>query len=258
MTVFTRFIALGDSMTEGMCDEIVDGQYRGWADRVADTLAKENPNFTYVNLAIRGKLLHQVIDDQIPDAAKYVIGPETLVSFHAGANDVLRPNYQAEVAFAKYEKGLSDLTKTGATVMVFTVIDRVEGNGKTAQLWHERFSAFNVNVRQVANKYGAIIIESDNAKWMADLRFLARDRLHLNSDGHWRLSQAVLENLGKESDPKWKIPLDPATAKSRLRKNLENIIWIIIFVLPWIWRRVRGRSSGDGRSAKYVQPTAWK
>ena len=258
MTVFTRFIALGDSMTEGMCDEIVDGQYRGWADRVADTLAKENPNFTYVNLAIRGKLLHQVIDDQIPEAAKFVTGPETLVSFHAGANDVLRPNYQAEVAFAKYEKGISDLTKTGATVMVFTVIDRVEGNGKTAQLWHERFSAFNVNVRQVANKYGAIIIESDNAKWMADLRFLARDRLHLNSDGHWRLSQAVLENLGKESDPKWKIPLDPATAKSRLRKNLENIIWIIIFVLPWIWRRVRGRSSGDGRSAKYVQPTAWK
>ena len=258
MTVFTRFIALGDSMTEGMCDEIVDGQYRGWADRVADTLAKENPNFTYVNLAIRGKLLHQVIDDQIPEAAKFVTGLETLLSFHAGANDVLRPNYQAEVAFAKYEKGISDLTKTGATVMVFTVIDRVEGNGKTAQLWHERFSAFNVNVRQVANKYGAIIIESDSAKWMADLRFLARDRLHLNSDGHWRLSQAVLENLGKESDPKWKIPLDPANAKSRLRKNLENIIWIIIFVLPWIWRRVRGRSSGDGRSAKYVQPTAWK
>ena len=258
MTVFTRFIALGDSMTEGMCDEIVDGQYRGWADRVADTLAKENPNFTYVNLAIRGKLLHQVIDDQIPEAAKFVTGPETLVSFHAGANDVLRPNYQAEVAFAKYEKGISDLTKTGATVMVFTVIDRVEGNGKTAQLWHERFSAFNVNVRQVANKYGAIIIESDNAKWMADLRFLARDRLHLNSDGHWRLSQAVLENLGKEFDPKWKIPLDPATAKSRLRKNLENIIWIIIFVLPWILRRIRGKSSGDGRSAKYQTPIAWK
>jgi len=245
-------------MTEGMCDEIVDGKYRGWADRVADALSKENPNFTYLNLAIRGKLLHQVIDDQIPEAAKFVTGPETLVSFHAGAKDVLRPNYQAEDAFSKYEKGISDLTKTGATVIVFTVIDRVEGNGKTAQLWHERFSAFNVNVRQVANKYGAIIIESDNAKWMADLRFLARDRLHLNSDGHWRLSQAVLENLGKEFDPKWKIPLSPATPKSKLRKYLENTIWIIIFVIPWIWRRVRGRSSGDGRSAKYVQPTAWK
>ena len=88
-------------MTEGMCDEMVNGKYRGWADRVADTLSKGNPNFSYANLAIRGKLLHQVIDDQIPVAAKYVTGPETLVSFHAGANDVLRPNYQADIVFAK-------------------------------------------------------------------------------------------------------------------------------------------------------------
>ena len=257
MTVFTRFIALGDSMTEGMCDEMVNGKYRGWADRVADTLSKENPKFSYVNLAIRGKLLHHVIDDQIPVAAKYVTGPETLVSFHAGANDVLRPNYQADIAFAKYEKGVSDLSKTGATIIVFTVVDRVEGNGKTAQIWHERFSAFNVNVREVAHKFGAVIIESDDAKWLADLRFLAKDRLHLNADGHWRLSQAVLEKLGKDFDPAWKIPLAPAVEKSKLRKQSENLLWIIAFVIPWIWRRLRGRSSGDGRRAKYERPINW-
>lgn len=258
MTVFTRFIALGDSMTEGMCDEIVDGNYRGWADRVADTLSKADSNFTYANLAIRGKLLHQVIDDQIPIAVKFVTGPETLISFHAGANDVLRPSYQSEIAFAKYEKGISDLVKTGATLIVFTVVDRVEGNGKTAQLWHERFSAFNVNVREVAKKYGAIVIEADDAKWLADLRFLAKDRLHLNADGHWRLSQAVLEKLGKDFDPKWKIPLGPATKKPWLLKKIGNVFWIITFVVPWIWRRVRGKSSGDGRVAKYVLPISWK
>jgi lysophospholipase L1-like esterase len=258
MTTFTRFIALGDSMTEGMCDEIVDGNYRGWADRTADTLAKASPNFSYINLAIRGKLLHQVIDDQIPVAISYVTGPETLISFHAGANDVLRPNYQAEAAFAKYERGVSDLAKTGATLIVFTVVDRVEGSGKTAQLWHERFSSFNVNVRNVAKKYGAIVIEADDAKWLADLRFLAKDRLHMNSDGHWRLSQAVLEKLGKEFDPAWKIPLPPAPKKSALQKNFEKTLWIIAFVLPWIWRRLRGKSSGDGRSAKFVTPIAWK
>ena len=244
-------------MTEGMCDEMVNGKYRGWADRVADTISKENPNFSYVNLAIRGKLLHQVIDDQIPVAAKYVTGPETLVSFHAGANDVLRPNYQADIAFAKYEKGISDLAKTGATIIVFTVVDRVEGNGKTAQIWHERFSAFNVNVREVAHKFGAVIIESDDAKWLADLRFLAKDRLHLNADGHWRLSQAVLEKLGKEFDAAWKIPLATANKKSTLRKKSEDLVWIITFVIPWIWRRIRGRSSGDGRRAKYERPINW-
>jgi hypothetical protein len=72
MSKYTRFITLGDSMTEGMCDDIVDGQYRGWADRVADVLARNNHGFSYFNLAIRGKLLHQVIADQIPIAKRYI------------------------------------------------------------------------------------------------------------------------------------------------------------------------------------------
>ena len=85
-------------MTEGMTDEVVAGKYRGWADRVADTLAKSNPDFTYMNLAVRGKLLKQVVEDQIPQALKFIEGKQTLVSFHAGANDVLRPNYKPEVS----------------------------------------------------------------------------------------------------------------------------------------------------------------
>jgi lysophospholipase L1-like esterase len=84
---YTRFIALGDSMTEGMNDEVINGKYRGWADRVADGLAKNEAGFTYLNLAIRGKLLNQVVTDQIPSALKFIEGRQTLVSFHAGAND---------------------------------------------------------------------------------------------------------------------------------------------------------------------------
>jgi len=110
---YTRFIALGDSMTEGMSDEIVDGKYRGWADRVADSLARNNPDFTYMNLAVRGKLLKQVVEDQIPVAVKFVEGPQTLISFHAGANDVLRPNYKPEISLPEYEKGVKQLTDTG-------------------------------------------------------------------------------------------------------------------------------------------------
>jgi len=76
---YTRFIALGDSMTEGMTDEVIDGKFRGWADRVADVLAKKDQSFTYMNLAIRGKLLKQVVDDQIPAALKFIDGKQTLV-----------------------------------------------------------------------------------------------------------------------------------------------------------------------------------
>jgi lysophospholipase L1-like esterase len=254
---YTRFIALGDSMTEGMSDEIVDGKYRGWADRVADALARNNPDFTYMNLAVRGKLLKQVVEDQIPVAVKFVEGPQTLISFHAGANDVLRPNYKPEISLPEYEKGVKQLTDTGATVIIFTVVDKVEGKGKTAKLWHQRFSAFNENIRMVAGKYPTILFEGKKAEFLNTKSFLAFDRLHMNAEGHKRLANAVLEGLGLPFDPNWKV-LPPANKpQPKFKKILGNLAWILVFVLPWIWRRLRGKSSGDGRSAKYIEPTRW-
>ena len=85
--IFKRFIALGDSMTEGMNDEIIRGNFRGWADRVADVLATQHHDFTYMNLAIRGKLVGQVLHEQIPLALPFIAddqsASEVLVSFHA-------------------------------------------------------------------------------------------------------------------------------------------------------------------------------
>ena len=244
-------------MTEGMSDEVVNGNYRGWADRVADELAKSNSDFTYMNLAIRGKLLKQVVDYQIPEAIKYIEGKQTLVSFHAGANDVLRPNYQADLSLPKYEEGIRLLTDAGATVIIFTVIDKVEGKGKTAALWHQRFSNFNENVRKVAAKYPVILFEAKNAEFLNDRRFLAFDRLHMNSEGHRRLANAVLQGLGYEFDPNWKVAPAVAKKKNKVIRVATNIVWVATFLIPWIWRRIRGKSSGDGRIAKYSKPVKW-
>ena len=257
MKSFDRFIALGDSFTEGMCDEIVNGQYRGWADRVADVLSGLNKDFTYTNLAVRGKLLPQVIEDQIPVAKKFISGPKTLLSFHAGANDVLRPNYQAAIAKERYRSALKELAETGATIICFTIVEEVDGKGKTADLWNQRFSDFNKNVRACAKEFGVTVIESQEAPWLADRRFLATDRLHLNPDGHFRIANGVLETLDLPFDPAWRIPLPPAKRKPKLKRIMENTKWIINFVIPWIWRRVRGRSSGDGRIAKFLTPVKW-
>ena len=244
-------------MTEGMSDEVVNGNYRGWADRVADELAKSNSDFTYMNLAIRGKLLKQVVDYQIPEAIKYIEGKQTLVSFHAGANDVLRPNYQADLSLPQYEEGIRLLTNAGATVIIFTVIDKVEGKGKTAALWHQRFSNFNENIRKVAAKYPVILFEAKNAEFLNDRRFLAFDRLHMNSEGHRRLANAVLQGLGYEFDPNWKVAPAVAKKKNKVVRVATNIVWVATFLIPWIWRRIRGKSSGDGRIAKYSKPVKW-
>jgi lysophospholipase L1-like esterase len=255
--IFQRFIALGDSFTEGMTDEIINGNYRGWADRVADVLATKSPDFTYVNLAIRGKLVTQVVGDQVPQATALITGKETLISFHAGANDVLRPGYRPENVFPIYNDAVRKLSATGATLMLFTVLERTGNTGRGSEVWAARFSEFNKIVRKVGAEVGAIVIDANGEAFFSDSRFLAFDRLHLNAEGHHRVAQALLEKLGYQFDPAWRIPLPPAQPTPWLKKRAISTIWFFTFALPWIWRRVRGKSSGDGRSAKYPTPTAW-
>ncbi|NCV42473.1 MAG: SGNH/GDSL hydrolase family protein [Actinobacteria bacterium] len=255
--IYTRFIALGDSYTEGMSDEKLHGNYRGWADRVADGMAKAHPDFTYANLAVRGKLVRQVIDEQLEAALAQVTGPETLVSFHAGANDVIRPGYKPEIVLAQYADAVRRLAASGATILLFTVLERTGNTGRSAKMWEERFGGFNRNVRAVAQEVGAIIADANKAPAFSDKRFLAFDRLHLNALGHQRVADAVLEILGLPFNPGWRDPLPPAKPEPKILKVVVSVLWFITFALPWMWRRARGKSSGDGRSCKYPIAIGW-
>ena len=240
-----------------MSDELVGGQYRGWGDRVADGLAKKSPTFTYANLAVRGKLLPQVIEDQLPIALTYVTGPDTLISFHAGANDALRPGFDPALAKERYQGAVRRLAASGATIMLFTVLEDTGNSGRGSKLWQERFGAFNKGVREIAAEVGAIIVDANGERFFSDKRFLAFDRLHLNAEGHNRCAQAVLERLGLPFDPAWRTPLPPAKKTPWVIQKAVTVAWFFVFALPWIWRRLRGKSSGDGRSAKYPTPVKW-
>jgi lysophospholipase L1-like esterase len=254
---FNRFVVCGDSYSEGMSDEIINGQYRGWADRVADEMSKHSENFTYANLAIRGKLLGQVVAEQLPEAIKMVTGKDTLVSFHAGANDALRPGYDAAATITKYQNTVREIAKTGATLLLFTVLEDTGNKGRGAEVWKSRFSEFNKAVHEVGAEVGATVSDANGLDFFKDNRFLAFDRLHLNQDGHWRVAQAVLEVFGYPFDAAWVTPLPPARPTPWIKRRITGVLWFFVFALPWIWRRVRGKSSGDGRTAKYPQPISW-
>ena len=258
--IIQHFIVLGDSFSEGMTDEMVDGKYRGWADRVADVLSNHADGFMYANLAVRGKLIHQVVNDQVPRALE-MIRPNTLVSFHAGANDVIRPNYKAEVTLPAYAKAVRDLAaqleKFEARLMLFTVQESAAANTRTGEIWNQRFRDFNDQVRELAKEVDAILNEANDGRYPNDIRFLAFDRLHLNPEGHHRVAQGVLENLGMPFDESYKIPLPPAEPKPFVQRKLSNALWIATFVIPWLYRRSRGKSSGDGREPKYSSLRPW-
>jgi hypothetical protein len=141
--------------------------------------------------------------------------------------------------------------------MLFTVLERTGNKGRGAEIWERRFSAFNQGVRAVGAEVGAIVVDANEENFLSDRRFLAFDRLHLNPEGHYRCAQAVLEKLELPSNPNWRKPLPPARKTPWMRSKVNSVAWFLTFALPWLWRRARGKSSGDGRVAKYPEPITW-
>lgn len=243
-------VALGDSFTEGLHDEPGgDGRHRGWADRTAEALARWHGGLQYANLAVRGRLLDQVVAEQVPLAVD--LRADT-VTFHAGPNDVLRPRLDLPGLLARYEDAVRRLRASGATVVVFTVIGRSGGRSRLADALAVRFGTFNEHVRTVARRQGAVLVDVGAAASMRDPRMWHEDRLHLNARGHARVAAAVLEALDVD-DPGllggapgwWARPMAAAAPLARGAALRAELRWVRRHLLPWVGRRVRGVSSGD-------------
>jgi lysophospholipase L1-like esterase len=250
------FIALGDSFTEGMSDELrPDGRYLGWADRVADRLAMTEPGLRYANLAVRGKLLDEVVVEQLLPARELVTDPaHTLVSFHAGPNDVLRPGVDLRSVAARYDRAVRLLHDTGAEVLLFTVVPRAGGTGRTANRLADRFGRFNDAVRASAARYDATLADQARVVALHDRRLWDPDRLHLASEGHRRVAALVLDVLGHgDTGPSsrwWEEPLPPHAPAGRLQALTADAHWLRHHLVPWVGRRIRRVSSGDGVTPK--------
>ena len=257
MVAINKFIALGDSLTEGLSDKYPDGTYRGWADRVADELSLVDTNFLYANFAVRGKLLEQVIADQVSVALPFITGNDTVVSFHAGANNILRPKLDVKRVIADYQSAVIRITDTGAKVLVFTVREVANPKTKAELYWNERFGPFNANVREIASKTGAILLDANSHEVFGDPRMLAKDRLHLSQEGHRRVAQGVLKALGMPHDIKYTQVMGPHKQTPAVLRGIGTVAWGVAFLVPWAIRRLSGKSSGDGRVAKYPVLTSW-
>ncbi|MCU1565580.1 MAG: Lysophospholipase [Pseudarthrobacter sp.] len=153
---WSRYVALGDSFTEGVGDPepASAGGLRGWADRVAEELAAGRADFGYANLAVRGLLLQQIMDQQIGKAL--ALQPD-LVTLSAGGNDMVFHGTDPDKLAAKLEAGVSQLAQAGPTIVLFTGPDW----GSTLVLGRNRakVAIFNENVRALAARHGAVIAD---------------------------------------------------------------------------------------------------
>ena len=240
-------MALGDSFTEGVGDPdpSLPNGVRGWADRVADVLAEATDDFGYVNLAIRGRKMHQVLDEQVPLALG--MRPD-LVTIYAGGNDIMRPSVDLDALVEAYDASLGSLAGTGARLVVFTAFD--PAGFPIFSTGRGRFAVYNELVREVAERHEATLVDFWRMREYRDPRLWAEDRLHMSSAGHQRMAIAVLDALEVQHElrPHELIDRPTLTGAQRWAANRE---WARTHAGPWIKRRLTGTSSGDSLSPRW-------
>lgn len=251
---FASFAALGDSFTEGVGDPRADGvSCRGWADRFAEYLAASQPGLRYANLAIRGRLLSEVLDEQVPAAIE--LAPD-LVSLAAGGNDLLRPRTDPDDLAAIFETAVARLTAAGATVMVFTGFDPKAF--PVLRLIRGKSAVLTMHVREIASRYDCLIADLWTMRILTDRRLWTPDRLHLTPDGHRRVALLACEVAGVTADADWREPLATEQARTGragaaaawLAARWNDVEWVSQHAAPYLSRRLHGVSSGDGLVAK--------
>ncbi|MFF7775230.1 SGNH/GDSL hydrolase family protein [Streptomyces tanashiensis] len=245
---FGSYAAIGDSFTEGVGDPGPDGTFVGWADRFAVLLADQMPEhdaFRYANLAVRGRLLDQIVAEQVPRAKE--LAPD-LVTFCAGGNDIIRPGTDPDEVAERFERAVADLTSAVGTVMVTTGFDT---RGVTL-LKHLRgkIATYNGHVRAIADRYDCPVLDLWSLKSVQDRRAWDDDRLHLSPEGHTRVALRAAQVLGLPVPADPDQPWPPVPPRGTLEVRRDDIHWAREYLVPWIGRRLRGESSGDHVEAK--------
>lgn len=239
-----RYVAIGDSFTEGVGDELPDGTVRGWADLVALGWASAlGEPIDYANLAIRGKLIGPIIEQQLEPAL--ALKP-THLSFNGGGNDILRPRADmgrildlfAHVMRRCDEEGVQLVLLSGANPtrqLPLGAVMRVRGNALS-----------DLVEKRIAGRSDIVRAYNWFDEELGTPRFWSADRLHMNTRGHHRVAARVLDSLGVQRPADWwNLPEIPAEERLRGARYYRE------HVGPWIKRRLTGTSSGDGREPKF-------
>jgi lysophospholipase L1-like esterase len=251
---WTSYLAIGDSFTEGLvdADPTRPGGYRGWADRLAEILdadarAAGGPGLRYANLAVRGRLLGDILAEQLPVA---LASGADLFSVAGGGNDLLRPGADVDALAGALDEAVGALRATGADVLLTAGFD--PGSLPVVRLTRGRVAAYNLLLWSIARRHGAVVLDLWTLRALYDRRLWAPDRIHLSSEGHRRVAQHAAASLrGTSGDPaaEWAQPLPPEP-RSRRAALAEDARWTRTHLLPWVHRRLTHRSSGDHVVAK--------
>jgi lysophospholipase L1-like esterase len=244
-----RFVALGDSYTEGVGDPEPSsiGGLRGWADRAAEELSAGQSDFAYANLAVRGLVLKEILLGQLEPAL--ALNPD-LVAMSGGGNDIVFHRGDPDKLAEKMDQAVGLLAGTGATVLLFAGPDW--GSTPVFGQVRGRLAIYNEHLHTVALRHHAVMVDLWCLPALHDARTWDRDRLHLSPLGHHAVAVATLDALGIPHSLKALEPR-PVPAHGWTQARAEDLIWARQYLFPWVLRRLRPRPV-ESLGAKRPQP----
>ena len=190
--------------------------------------------------------MRQIREEQLEPAL--ALEPD-LVSIIGGLNDILRPRIDFRQVVGDLEHMVSAFATRGATVLGVTFPDAARIM-PAARLARRRVSALNLAVRR-----------DRRPPRDADRRPRAPRRRRSPACGRWTACMPTLPGT-RGSPPPWSRHSDSSPARIHgrhfrrptrspaARRSRTELVWMSRHMAPWIVRRIRGRSSGDGLAPK--------
>ncbi|NGO08251.1 SGNH/GDSL hydrolase family protein [Streptomyces sp. HC44] len=229
-----RFVALGDSLTEGVGDPVGEG-WRGWAALLADGLAPADAPVEFVNFAVSGAQTRDVLERQTP--AALAVRPD-VASVVIGVNDTLRCTFDIHAVAARLDEVYAAFTGQGAVLLTACLPDpgaMLGLPGALARPLARRQRAVNAVVHALSERYGAVHLHASQGAWLTDRAMWSADRLHPGERGHRQLAvrfHALLADAGIATgytpSPE---PEFPAPTRS------ASLWWLATAGTGWVARR---------------------
>ncbi len=221
------FVALGDSVTEGVGDPLPRGGLRGWATRLAEALTALDEDFSFAKLAHRGLTTAEIRDQQLERALE--LRPD-LSSAIAGMNDAIKPWFREEQIAEPLEEIVAGLEEAGATVLMATLPDVTRTlpltPGRKPPL-RGRLEAANEVIRDVAARHPSTVL-IDARGFAEEIRGgnFSIDRMHPNSRGHLLIARAFAERLAEAGEAPLELP-DVVDVPLFGREALRHAGWVL-------------------------------
>ncbi len=229
-----RFVALGDSLTEGVGDPVEAG-WRGWAALLAASLAEDSEQVRFTNLAVSGAQTRDVLERQTPVGLE--LRPD-LVSVVVGVNDTLRHTFDIHAVAANLDHVYAAFARRGATLLTACLPDPGAMLGLPDALacpLARRQRAVNEVVHALSGRYGAVHLHAADGVRVTDRTLWSADRLHPGERGHRQLAaryHAMLAEAGRASGrPPSPEPEFPAPTRT------ASLWWLATAGTGWVVRR---------------------